>query len=36
MHTRPVFVARSKEAILSFYRWVWNLFYTEYALLPFV
>jgi len=26
----------SKDAILSFYRWVWNLFYSEYALLPFL
>jgi homogentisate solanesyltransferase len=23
-----------KDAILSFYRWVWNLFYSEYFLLP--
>lgn len=25
-----------QEAIQNFYRWVWNLFYSEYALLPFL
>ncbi|KAG2447805.1 hypothetical protein HYH02_007262 [Chlamydomonas schloesseri] len=26
----------SREAVASFYRWIWNLFYAEYALLPFL
>lgn len=26
----------SKEALMSYYRWIWNLFYSEYALLPFI
>ncbi|KAL2641978.1 hypothetical protein R1flu_009565 [Riccia fluitans] len=26
----------SKEAIAGFYRFIWNLFYTQYALLPFI
>ncbi len=26
----------SQAAILNFYRWIWNLFYTEYLLLPFI
>lgn len=26
----------SKEAIADFYRFVWNLFYSEYALFPFI
>lgn len=26
----------SKEAIAAFYRFVWNLFYSEYALFPFI
>lgn len=26
----------SKEAIAGFYRFIWNLFYTQYALLPFL
>lgn len=26
----------SKEAILSFYRWIWNLFYSTYAAFPFI
>eukprot|EP00873_Tetraselmis_striata_P024333 jgi/Tetstr1/444597/TSEL_032447.t1 len=25
-----------QPAILNFYRWIWNLFYSEYALLPFI
>lgn len=25
-----------QAAILNFYRWIWNLFYAEYALLPFI
>jgi homogentisate solanesyltransferase len=24
----------TQDAIQAFYRWVWNLFYAEYALLP--
>ncbi len=26
----------SKEAIIDFYRWIWNLFYCEYAIFPFI
>ncbi|KAL3701182.1 hypothetical protein R1sor_019204 [Riccia sorocarpa] len=26
----------SKEAIAGFYRFIWNLFYTQYVLLPFI
>ena len=26
----------TQTAIVSFYRWIWNLFYSEYALLPFI
>jgi hypothetical protein len=26
----------SREAVASFYRWIWNLFYAEYVLLPFL
>ncbi|KAG0611423.1 hypothetical protein M758_7G140000 [Ceratodon purpureus] len=26
----------SKEAIANFYRFIWNLFYSEYALFPFI
>ncbi len=26
----------TRDAIQSFYRWIWNLFYTEYALFPFL
>lgn len=26
----------TQEAILSFYRWIWNLFYCEYAMFPFL
>lgn len=26
----------SKEAILSFYRWIWNLFYSTYFVFPFI
>ena len=26
----------SKDAIQSFYRWIWNLFYAEYVFLPFI
>ncbi|GLC44827.1 hypothetical protein PLESTB_001209700 [Pleodorina starrii] len=26
----------TREAVASFYRWIWNLFYAEYALLPFL
>jgi len=25
-----------QEAILSFYRWIWTLFYCEYAMFPFI
>ena len=33
----PLHVCRySKEAILSFYRWIWNLFYSTYAAFPFI
>jgi hypothetical protein len=24
----------TKEAVANFYRWIWNLFYSEYLLLP--
>ncbi len=26
----------SKDSVNSFYRWIWNLFYAEYMLLPFL
>ncbi|GFH20259.1 homogentisate prenyltransferase [Haematococcus lacustris] len=26
----------SRDAILGFYRWVWTLFYCEYAMFPFI
>ncbi len=26
----------TRESVASFYRWIWNLFYAEYALLPFL
>lgn len=26
----------SKDGINDFYRWIWNLFYSTYALFPFV
>jgi homogentisate solanesyltransferase len=26
----------SQDAIQTFYRWIWNLFYAEYALLPLI
>ena len=26
----------SQKAIAAFYRFIWNLFYTEYCLLPFL
>lgn len=26
----------TKDAILSFYRWIWNLFYSEYAIFAFL
>ncbi|GAX73605.1 hypothetical protein CEUSTIGMA_g1056.t1 [Chlamydomonas eustigma] len=26
----------TKEAIMSFYRWIWNLFYSTYAIFPFI
>jgi len=26
----------SRDAILSFYRWIWTLFYCEYAMFPFI
>jgi homogentisate solanesyltransferase len=26
----------TRAAVAAFYRWVWNLFYSEYALLPFL
>lgn len=26
----------TKEAIASFYRWIWNLFYSTYAIFPFI
>lgn len=26
----------SKDAVLSFYRWIWNLFYSEYAIFAFL
>ena len=26
----------SQGAIVNFYRWIWNLFYSEYFLLPFI
>ncbi len=26
----------TRPAVEAFYRWVWNLFYAEYAMLPFI
>lgn len=26
----------TRDAVNAFYRWIWNLFYAEYALLPFI
>ncbi|KIY97416.1 hypothetical protein MNEG_10543 [Monoraphidium neglectum] len=26
----------TRQAVATFYQWVWNLFYSEYVLLPFI
>jgi homogentisate solanesyltransferase len=26
----------TRPAVVSFYVWIWNLFYSEYLLLPFI
>lgn len=36
-HTRSLHAADySSEAIVGFYRFIWTLFYTEYAMFPFI
>jgi hypothetical protein len=32
----PCCCSYNRDAILSFYRWIWTLFYLEYAMFPFI
>lgn len=32
----PMLSRYTRDAVVAFYRWIWTLFYCEYALFPFI